>query len=86
MIRKTAATAALSLAILTGMAAPSVAQSTAPATEQTQETDEGNGDAGLWGLLGLLGLAGLLKKNKKEHVDHRANGATRVNDPDRTGH
>ncbi|MHA7189533.1 WGxxGxxG family protein [Arthrobacter sp. MDT2-16] len=87
MIRKSAATAALSLAVLMGVAAPSTAaEETAPATEQTQQSEEGNGDAGLWGLLGLLGLAGLLKKNKKEHVDHRVNGSSSVNDPNRPGH
>lgn len=85
MIRKSAATAALSFAVLMGVAFPATAaQETAPATEQTQQTDEDNGDAGLWGLLGLLGLAGLLKRNKKDHSNHvPTSGATRVNDPDR---
>ena len=87
MIRTSAATAALSFAVLMGVAAPATAaEETAPAVEQTQETDD-NGDAGLWGLLGLLGLAGLLKRNKKEHVDHvRTTGATRVNDGNGPGH
>lgn len=87
MIRTSAATAALSFAVLMGVGAPATAaEETAPATEQTQETDD-NGDAGLWGLLGLLGLAGLLKRNKKDHTNYGPSaGATRVNDVNGPGH
>ncbi|MGK4218667.1 WGxxGxxG family protein [Kocuria marina] len=89
MMRKTAATAALSLAILTGVSAPAIAAEESPAPATSQQTNDDNGNAGLWGLLGLLGLAGLLKKNKTvhndRHVDHttdrrHATGTTNVRD------
>ena len=88
-MRKTAATAALSLAILTGVSAPAIAVEESPAPATSEQTNDDNGNAGLWGLLGLLGLAGLLKKNKTvhndRHVDHttdrrRDTGTTNVRD------
>ena len=78
-MRKIAATATLSLATLTGMAAPATAVETpttvaveAPAAVNaaavTPVAEDDNDSWGLWGLLGLLGLAGLLKKNKTKTV------------------
>lgn len=76
MMRKTAATAALSLAILTGVSTPAIAAEESPAPATSQETNDDNGNAGLWGLLGLLGLAGLLKKNKTVHNDRHVDHTT----------
>lgn len=82
MIRKTAATAALSLAILTGASAPTLAATESPAPASSQESNESHGNAGLWGLVGLAGLAGLLKKNKTVPADHNRN----VGSTDRSRH
>jgi MYXO-CTERM domain-containing protein len=69
-MRKAAASAFVSLALLGGITAPAVAQ-TGGDTEQTTTTNENDdsGKLGLLGLTGLLGLAGLARRDRERDRD-----------------
>lgn len=82
-MRSTAATLALTGALLLAPAAPALAQQPAshsvlvtaasPSPDVTQNTDhsskKSSGGWGLWGLAGLLGLLGLIPRKNREKND-----------------
>lgn len=71
-MRKTAALAALTGALVLTPAAgayadePAVAGATVIAQDTTQNQDQKSDKTGLWGLLGLGGLAGLIKRKTED--------------------
>ena len=73
-MRKAAASAFVSLALLGGIAAPAVAQTGGDTEQTTTNENDDSGKLGLLDLTGLLGLAGLARRDRERDRDRASAG------------